>query len=229
MKWLNVLSQEVNTRYIDKLNIEVLVMKKTAVIVFEGFCLYEISVLLEVLVLNEKPVVFVANTLNSVRCEEKMKIVPDCTFDDIELDEFDSLVMTGSYAEGLYLNFKDSKLHELIRNAGKEGKLIAAISSGPMVLAKSGIMNNRKFYSATDRKWFLEDPNMKLVEEQMKYLIDHPTMKKMELEGIVIPDTCMDNNVLTAYGWKFREWAMEIAKCLNIQGYPSSFGLPREK
>lgn len=203
-------------------------MKKTVVLLFEGFCNYEISVLLEILVLNEEPVVFVANKINPVRCEEGMRVIPDCTFDDIVLEECDSLVLSGSFAEGLYHNFRDEKLIEVIRQFEKEGKLIAAISSGPMVLCKANIMKNRKFQAGVDKLWFLEDENLLLDEEQMKYLIDVPEMKKLKENGTIVDDYILDNKVLTAYGWKYREWAVAFAEDFGLNSFPTSFGLDKK-
>lgn len=77
-------------------------MKKTAVILFPHFCNYEISVLLEILALNEKPVDFIASRLEPLRCEEGMQAIADITFEACDVDAYDSLVLTGSYAEGLY-------------------------------------------------------------------------------------------------------------------------------
>ncbi|MFV0550685.1 MAG: DJ-1/PfpI family protein [Anaerorhabdus sp.] len=200
-------------------------MKKTAVLVFEGFCNYEISALLEMLVLNEKPVTFVANRLSMIRCEEGMQVMPDCTLNDMVLEDYDSLVISGSFAEGLYYNFKDEKLMEVIEQFEKQGKLIAAISSAPMILCKANIMRDRKFQAGVDKSWFLEDMNMLLHEEQMKYLIDVPEMKKMRENGNSVDDFMMENKVLTAYGWKYREWAAAFIEYFELNPYRTSFGL----
>jgi len=199
-------------------------MKKTAVILFPEFCNYEISVLLEILALNEKPVVFLSSKVEPYRCEEGMKAVADFDMNSINIDEFDSLVITGSYANGLYYNFADEKLLNLIRIFNKENKLIAAISSGPMLLCKAGVTEGKKIVAGVEKEWFLNDPKMKLTEQQMETLIDVNDLEKMKKNGASLPNYLLNGNILTACGWKFREWAVAFGEYFGLSCYLDSFG-----
>ena len=197
---------------------------KTAIVLFPHFCNYEISVLMEVLALAEKPVTFIASSLASLRCEEGMQAVADEAFADCDVDACDSLVITGSYAEGLYHNFADAQLHALIRRFHAKKKLIAAISSGPMVLCKASIMGDTRFVAGVEREWFLSDPKMRLSAEQMRGLIDVKDMEAMAERGEAEIDYVLEDNILTAVGWKFREWALAFGRALGLDVWPCSFG-----
>lgn len=185
-------------------------------------CNYEVSVLLEILALNEKPVVFVAGSSDPMRCEEKMQVVADIPFAACDVAEYDSLVLSGSYAEGLYHNFADEALLTLIRQFHAAGHLIAAISSGPMVLCKAGITRGTSFQAGVSREWFLMDAQMRLTEAEMEGLADVDVLKA---GGDSVPDFLLEKNILTAFGWKFREWAVAFAQYLNLEPYSGSFGL----
>ena len=52
-------------------------MKKTAVLLYESFCNFEFSVLLEILAINKKPVVFFAKEILPIISEEGLKVIPD--------------------------------------------------------------------------------------------------------------------------------------------------------
>lgn len=200
-------------------------MKKTAIILFPQFCNYEISVLLEILALNEKPVSFLGSSLAPVRCEEGMNVIPDILYENCIIDEYDSLVITGSYADGLHYNFADEKLHELIKQFESKNKLLAAISSGPMVLCKAGVTKGKSFIAGTEKEWFLNDTKMLLTQEKMAGLIDVHDMKKMIECKKELPKFVLDKNLLTAPGWYFREWAIAFATELGLEGFGESFGL----
>ncbi|HHX69651.1 MAG: DJ-1/PfpI family protein [Miniphocaeibacter sp.] len=185
--------------------------KKTAVVLFPHFCNFEIAILLSKLEMVNKPVVFIGASKEIYPCEEGMQTVVDKTYDECDFNEFDSLVITGSYAEGQYILFKDEKLHSIIRKFNEDKKLIAAISSGPMTLCKAGIMKNRKFIAGVEKKWYLEDENIRLKEEDMKGLIGYKDVTKMTKE----PDFMLDGNILTALGYRYVEWANEFMRIIK--------------
>ncbi|QQK08275.1 DJ-1/PfpI family protein [Miniphocaeibacter halophilus] len=185
--------------------------KKTAVVLFPYFCNFEIAVLLSKLQMENKPVVYIGASQEIYRCEEGIQTIVDKTYDECDFNEFDSLVITGSYAKGQYILFKDEKLHKIIREFNEDKKLIAAISSGPMTLCKAGIMKNRKFIAGVEKKWYLEDENIKLKEEDMEGLIGYKDVEKMIKE----PDFMLDENILTALGYKYVEWANEFIRIIK--------------
>lgn len=188
-------------------------MKKTAVILFPAFCNYEIATLLGLLKMMDKPVEYIGANKEIYRCEEGIQTIADKVYDECNFEEFDSLIITGSFAEGIHYLFKDEKLHEIIRDFNNKNKLIGAISSGPMTLCKAGIMDNKKFIAGVERKWFLEDDNIKLSKEDMRNLIDLNDITIMEEE----PKFLFDKNILTAIGRNYIDWSKEFIRILKLK------------
>ena len=54
-------------------------MKKTAILLYESFCHFEISVALEILALKNKEIDVFAKSKGAILSEERLKIVPDKT------------------------------------------------------------------------------------------------------------------------------------------------------
>lgn len=71
-------------------------MKKTAVLLYDTCCLFELTVALEMLQMVEKPVVYFAKDLEPIRSEEGMLIIADNTFEQLNIEEYDSLLITGA-------------------------------------------------------------------------------------------------------------------------------------
>ncbi|MDO5716250.1 MAG: DJ-1/PfpI family protein, partial [Tissierellia bacterium] len=71
-------------------------MKKTAVLIYDQFCNFEISVALETLALHNKSIDVFAKTKEIVVCEEGLKVLPDKIIYELDLDEYDSLLLPGS-------------------------------------------------------------------------------------------------------------------------------------
>lgn len=203
---------------------------KAAVCLYDGFCNFEFSVLLESLVLADCQIDYIAKTLKPVRAEEGFLALGEYTWGTICADDYDVLVLTGIGAEDDSSDWilADEELLSLIRSFDKAGKLIAAISCAPMILVNAGIMNERRYVASVDRECFMAGgacTSVELSAEQMKGLLDMKEQKKHpELHGYV-----QDGNVITANGWWFREWAMAVCKALQLPFYPKSFGLETEE
>ena len=52
-------------------------MKKTAILLYDSFCNFEISVALEILALAEKPITVFGITKQAIRSEDGLSIFPD--------------------------------------------------------------------------------------------------------------------------------------------------------
>ncbi len=73
-----------------------MLMKKTAVLIYDSFCNFEISVALEILALAGKEIVVFAQTRDPVMSEEGLRVLPDQTIDEINMEEYDSLLLAGA-------------------------------------------------------------------------------------------------------------------------------------
>lgn len=71
-------------------------MKKTAVLLYDSFCNFEISPALEILALAEKPITVFGITKQAIRSEDGLSIFPDDTIDNLDLDAYDSLILPGA-------------------------------------------------------------------------------------------------------------------------------------
>jgi len=72
-----------------------------------------------------------------------VKVLADKMLKDINENEFDVLVLPGGYPG--YVNLgKSQRISEIIRNFNEKEKTIAAICAAPSVLAKTGVLDNKK-------------------------------------------------------------------------------------
>lgn len=130
---------------------------KAAVCLYDGFCNFEFSVLLESLALADCQIDYIAKTLKPVRAEEGFLALGEYTWGTICAEDYDVLVLTGIGAKDDSSDWilADEELLSLIRSFDKAGKLIAAISCAPMILVNAGIMNERRYVASVDRECFM--------------------------------------------------------------------------
>ena len=71
-----------------------------------------------------------------------MKVTTDRKFEDVRAEDFDALVLVGGPG---YKNLANSnKVLSTVREFDSKGKTIAAICMAPSILAKAGIINDKK-------------------------------------------------------------------------------------
>ena len=100
---------------------------------------------------------------------------------EININQFDALIFCGGQGAPKYLDNDIS--YKVLREAEKEHKLIGAICISPIILAKSGILSNKR---ATVWTSPLEKSAIKVFKSNNVQYID---------KGIVV-----DNNIITASG-----------------------------
>lgn len=66
----------------------------------------------------------------------------DLTIADIDVLEYDAIVIVGG--KGAVLYWDDELLHEILKMANKEEKILAAICVSPVTLASAGLLKNKK-------------------------------------------------------------------------------------
>ena len=71
-----------------------------------------------------------------------MKVKSDTSFYNVNVNNFSSLILIGGTGSKNY--WKNELLHRIIRKFYDSKKVIAAICSSPIILAKAGILNNKK-------------------------------------------------------------------------------------
>ena len=91
----------------------------------------------------------------------------------------------------------------LLKKLNKDGKLIAAICAGPEFLAKSGILDGKKYTTSAEPQSYEEknepDP--------------------FPRENYVNARLVLDGNILTAQGYAFTDFALKIWDWYNVYDY----------
>jgi putative intracellular protease/amidase len=72
-------------------------------------------------------------------------------FDEIEIDKIDAVVITGGHGDGVQKFLQSEFLQEIIRKINDQEKLIAAIGQGVYILAKAGVLRQKKVTSLPKR------------------------------------------------------------------------------
>ncbi len=193
-------------------------MKKVAVLIYPKFCNFEISVALEMLAIAEKGITVFAKNKEPIKSEEGLSVVCDLTIDNLNIDDYDSLILPGNMDLGPIITDKETM--DFIKKFDRPDMKIGAISSSPMLLLKNGMLDNKKFLAGVDKEWFIEEG---FTYEDMKNMIDVPMLFKNPIpEGYV-----KDGNIITSVAWHFREWAMEFGRMLGLEVFPKSYGLEK--
>lgn len=193
-------------------------MKKVAVLIYDKFCNFEISVALEMLAMAEKPFVVLSKSLEPVRSEEGIKIIADKVIDDIDINDFDSLILPG--ASDIREVMEDDNILEFIKSFDEEKKIIGAISIAPILLLKIGILKNKLFMAGVNKEDLLEEG---FSLNDLKRMVDwNENIKNPIKEGYIRSD-----NIITSISYNFVEWAIAFGKAIGIDVYPKSFGVNR--
>ena len=173
--------------------------KKAAFLIYPMFSNYEIALTLATFALYDKEFVIFGKDLNPVISEDGMRVVPDKTLEEFEIDEYDCILLSGiggdrdSVFDVLY---DDAYINFLKQFVGRDDIVIASISISPTLLARAGLLKGKKFCVG-------------MVEEARDEL-DFFDYQNQQRAPIVV-----DGNIITAMGMAFREFAIEIIRKLG--------------
>ena len=152
-------------------------MFKIGVVTLNGFALMSYASVVEPLraanLLNEKPVYKVINitSLKSSQSSSGVFVEGESFIgDDIRLDIV--LVIAG----GDPFLIKDQKLFSWLRRLSKFGTIIGGVSGGPVVLAKAGVMIDRRMTVHWEHAEGLSEMRTDIVLEKSLYVIDRDRM-----------------------------------------------------
>ncbi|WP_294984486.1 DJ-1/PfpI family protein [uncultured Fenollaria sp.] len=189
-------------------------MKKTAVLLYESFCHFEISVALEILALKNKEIDVFAKSKEVILSEERLKIVPDKTIFELDINEYDSLLLPG--AVDIESAIKDSEIIEFIKKFSN--KVIGAISIAPVLLLKAGILNGKPFMAGVNKEELLEEG---FLESDLTLMKDWDECIENPIEeGYILED-----KIITSVSYNFVKFGLQFAKMLGIEISPKSFGI----
>jgi 4-methyl-5(b-hydroxyethyl)-thiazole monophosphate biosynthesis len=109
----------------------------------EGFEEIEAISIIDVLRRAEIKVSIATLQGNVVESRRKVKVLADIKIDQVSQKDFDGIVLPGGNPG--YINLgRSQKVIKLIQDFNSAGKLVAAICAAPSVLAKAGVLANRR-------------------------------------------------------------------------------------
>lgn len=87
--------------------------------------------------------VFITSDDHSVCSGSKgMKVKSDTSFYNVNVNNFASLILIGGAGSRTY--WKNESLHKIVKKFFDSKKIVAAICSSPIILARAGILQNKK-------------------------------------------------------------------------------------
>ena len=165
-------------------------MSKFAVILYPDFSLQEITCLTSALsVWFEEKIDFIASENREYCSEEGLRVMPTKTIANVNITDYKCIILPGTInpLPALY----DDRLIEFLRGGINTDVTFAAISSSPILLAKAGVLDGRKFTAG----FF-----MQMAE----------TFSFVENENFIHKGIVCDGNVITGIGMFFREFAETV-------------------
>lgn len=191
-------------------------MKKVAVLIYNNFCNFEFSVALEMLAMAGKPITVFANILEPIKSEEGLSAIADKTIDDLQIEEYDALLLTG--AADIREAFEDEKILEFIKEFDKKDLIIGAISIAPILLLRTGMLTGKRFMIGANKEDLLEEG---FSLDDLKYMVGWDD----NLDNPVSEGFIREGNIITSVSYNFIKWAIAFGKAIEIEVYPKSFGL----
>lgn len=191
-------------------------MKKTAVLIYDQFCNFEISVVLEILTLKEKPITIFAQDLSAIKSEDGLTVLPDQCIDDIDINEYDSLLLPG--AMNIDEIIKSEKILSFIQLFDAHQKIIGAISIAPILLVKSGVMKDKPFMAGINHEDLYEEDFSRQDLTYMHGWNDNLT-NPIE-QGYMI-----SGNIITSISYNFIYFAIGFTKMLGLDYDARWFGI----
>jgi len=170
--------------------------KKAAFLIYPMFCNYEVALTLAIFERHGKEVVVFAKDMSPVKCEEGLHILPDKTLHELEIDEYDCLLLSGIGGDPRGIIFDDMYKSFLERFIDRDDILIASNSISPALIARAGLLKGKKFCIGMHEE----------AREELNFF---------EYENQQRAPIVTDGNVITAMGMAFREFAIQIARKLG--------------
>ena len=189
-------------------------MKKTAVLIYDSYCNFEICVALEGLALGNKEVVIFSKTKNLVISEEGLTVMPDKSIDVVNIDEFDSLLLPG--AMDIRSAIEDEKVLEFIKKF--QGKTIGAISIAPILLVKVGLLSGKPFMAGVNTEDLFEEGFTK--EDLVGMIGWDDCLKKPIDAGFIATD-----KVITSVAFNFVKFGIQFCKMVGVDVSSKTFGI----
>ena len=176
-------------------------MKKTAILIYDQFCNFEIAPALEMLAMAEKPITIFAKTLSRIRSEDGLTVIPEKSIDELNLNR-----------EAI----EDNAILDFIKKF--EGMPIGAISIAPLLLLKAGLLEGKPFMAGVNPEDLFEEG---YTTDDLALMIGWDA----SLENSIPEGYIQSGSIVTSVSYNFVRWALAFGKMLGIDLPPKTFGL----
>lgn len=190
--------------------------KKTAILLYDLFSTYELSVALSVLGQAGKK--FTVFCLTEEACsEEGIRVRRDNPLHALVIDQYDSLLLPGCMDPRGIVD--DPQIHAFLKQFDLSRHIIACISSAPILLLKAGMLGEHRYVAGLMKEGLLEEG---FTMEQMKNMRD---VTELRNEDGTITSHMVDGNLLTAVGSDFVQFGIAFGNMLKLTFEPSWYGI----
>lgn len=190
--------------------------KKTAILLFDLFSNYELSVALSILSQGEKQYDFFG-LKDEVISEEGLHAKCNKILEDIIIEEYDSLLIPGCM--DLEEIISSERILNFLRKFDSKDMIIASISSSPILLLKAGMLENRKFMAGVIKEELVEEG---FTMVQMKNMVD---IKELKENYDNIGPYIVEGNIITSVGCNFIQFGIQFGKMLSLDFQPGWYGV----
>ncbi len=193
-------------------------MKRVAVILYPGFCMFEFSTALENFALSKQCTIDVfGEKIGPIRSEEGLLVIAEYPLDVLTVENYDALLLTGFDDDDVAI-IQNEQFLNIIREFHRQNKILAAISAAPVFLLKAGVLMNKRFMCAIPKFALLQ---LGFSKEELALGLDWEEAKNLYPEL----DFIRDENIITAMAYGYQQWGLEISRMLNLPTRPSTFGI----
>ena len=187
-------------------------MLKTAILLFDLFSNYELSVALSVLAQGGKEFdVFCLH--EEAVSEEGLRVKRSKSLPELAIAHYDSLLLPGCMDPSGIIG--DARIHDFLRNFQLSEHIVASISSSPLLLLKAGLLDGKKYVAGAIKKELLKEGFFTM--EQMNGMRDVTELKN---EDGTETSCFADGNLLTAAGFAFIQFGIDFGKMLKLEFDP---------
>lgn len=162
----------------------------TYVLIYEGFTQFEV-VLANYFLKTKGEIITVGINNNIVLSAEGFRTVPHTVLEEVKVEDVDLFIIPGGDPDKLISN---KEFYNLLNKLNDEKKKIGAICSGTVHLAKSGVLNGKKFTTSVSI-------------DEYKYF------NKIDFKN---DNIVVDGNILTAKANGYVDFAIELGTIMNI-------------
>ncbi|MBU5334142.1 DJ-1/PfpI family protein [Anaerocolumna aminovalerica] len=190
--------------------------KKTAILLFDLFSNYELSVALSILSQGKKQFDFFG-LKDEVISEEYLHAKCTKLLEETIIEEYDSLLIPGCM--DLEDIISSERILNFLKKFDTKDMIIASISSSPILLLKAGMLENRRFMAGVIKEELVEEG---FTMEQMKNMVD---IKELSENYDNIGPCIVDDNILTSVGCNFIQFGIQFGKMLSLDFQPGWYGV----